>query len=89
LFACVNKGTVQGTATLMRKVLDLDDEMLQALKHFAAESDRTIDELAHEAFALLLKKYCRPKSLKEALEMSLRRFAGNDNPLPRSEQSAR
>ncbi len=63
----------------MRKVFELESEMVQALKQLSDDSGRTPDELADEAFSLLLKKHCRPRTLKEAFQMSLRRFARNDN----------
>lgn len=63
----------------MRKVFEIDADIAEALKLLAADSGKSIDALADEAFGLLLKKHCRPKSLKEALQWSLRRFARNDN----------
>lgn len=63
----------------IRKTLKIDGELLDALRQFAADSGRTLDDLAHEGFGLLLKKHCRPRNLKEALKMSLRRLPLNDN----------
>lgn len=63
----------------MRKVFDLDPELLEALRQFSSDSNVPLDDLAREAFELLLHKHCRPKNLKQALAMSLRRFARNDN----------
>jgi hypothetical protein len=63
----------------MRKVFELESELLQSLKQLADDSGRSMDQLADEAFGLLMKKHCRPRTLKEAFQMSLRRFARNDN----------
>ena len=63
----------------MRKVFDLDHDTLTALACFAQDSGRTMDDLAAEAFTLLLRKHCRPKGLQEALRFSLRAYAPNDN----------
>lgn len=73
----------------MRKVFELQPELLQALKQLADDSGRTMDELADEAFGLLLKKHCRPRTLKEAFQMSLRRFARNDNDCAETEKRMR
>jgi hypothetical protein len=63
----------------MKKVFDLEGETLSALKLLALDSKRSLDDLASEAFSLLLKKHNRPATLKEALRMSLRRLPFNDN----------
>lgn len=63
----------------MRKTLKIEGELLGALRQFAADSGRTLDDLGHEAVGLLLKKHCRPRSLQEALKMSLRSLPLNDN----------
>jgi non-ribosomal peptide synthetase component F len=73
----------------MRKVFELEPETIQGLKQFADDSGRTLDDLAEEAFGLLLKKHCRPRTLKEAFQMSLRQFARNDNETSESEKRAR
>lgn len=63
----------------IRKTIKIDQELLAALHQFADDSGRALDDLADEAFSLLLKKHARPRNLKEALCMSLRSFALNDN----------
>jgi hypothetical protein len=63
----------------MRKTFEIDGETLAALKLFAEDSGRTLDELAGEAFTLLLRKHGRPKGLNEALRFSLRTMPRNDN----------
>jgi hypothetical protein len=70
----------------MRKVIEFEEEMLEALKQFAAERNQTLSEIAHDACALLLNKHGRPTNLKEALEMSLRRLPQNDNRRAKSQQ---
>ncbi len=63
----------------IRKTFKIQGELLDALRHFAEDKGHTLDALAHEAFGLLLHKHNRPRNLKEALKMSLRGFALNDN----------
>jgi hypothetical protein len=63
----------------MRKLFDLAPDMLNALKLFAQDSGRSFDDLAEEAFALLLRKHCRPRGLQQALLFSLRSVPRNDN----------
>ena len=41
---------------------------------------KSLQELAEEAFADLLKKHGRPVTLKQALKESLRRQPANDSP---------
>jgi hypothetical protein len=41
---------------------------------------KTLQELADEAFADLLRKHGRPSTLKEALRASARRLPANDEP---------
>ena len=55
-----------------RKLIQFDPETLAALKLLATDRMITVQELADEAFADLLKKHHRPVSLKEALKQSLR-----------------
>ena len=62
----------------MRKIIEFDDETFNALKLLAGDRMSTLQELADEAFADLLKKHGRPVSLKDALRQSLRRFPAND-----------
>ncbi len=55
-----------------RKLIAFDPETASALKLLASDRMMTLQELADEAFADLLKKHHRPVSLKEALKQSLR-----------------
>jgi Antitoxin-like ribbon-helix-helix len=53
-----------------RKIIEFDAETWQALHTLALDRMNTIQELADEAFADLLKKHQRPVTLKEALSAS-------------------
>jgi hypothetical protein len=50
----------------MRKRIEFDPETWQALHFLERDSMKTLQELADEAFRDLLRKHCRPVSLKEA-----------------------
>jgi hypothetical protein len=54
----------------MRKLIDFDDDTLDKLKQLARDRMGTIQELADEAFADLLKKHGIPIDLKDALRKS-------------------
>ncbi len=56
-----------------RKIIEFDAETWQALHTLALDRMNTVQELADEAFADLLKKHHRPVELKEALEASVQR----------------
>jgi hypothetical protein len=47
---------------------------------------KSLQELADEAFADLLRKHGRPSSLKEALRDSARRLPANDDPARRKKR---
>ena len=53
-----------------RKLIEFDDEMMTALTQLARRRMATIQELADEAFADLLKKHDVPIDLKDALRKS-------------------
>ena len=61
------------------KRLHIDSTTLEALTLLAADERKTLQDLADEAFADLLKKHRRPVGLKEALRQSLRRLPANVN----------
>jgi hypothetical protein len=63
-----------------RKLIELDPETLHALQLLGRDSMKTLQELADEAFADLLRKHGRPSTLKEALRASVRRLPANDEP---------
>lgn len=53
-----------------RKVIEFDAETYPVLKQLAEDRSATIQELADEAFADLLKKHRRPVGLKAQLKAS-------------------
>jgi len=54
-----------------RKLIDFDDETMSALTQLGRKRMATIQELADEAFADLLKKHGVPIDLKDALRKSV------------------
>lgn len=56
----------------MRKVIEFDDETYQSLVQLGRDRMATLQELADESFADLLKKHGVPKDLKDALRRSAR-----------------
>jgi hypothetical protein len=65
-----------------RKLIAFDAETWHALHLLSRDSLKSVQELADEAFADLLKKHHRPVTLKQALRESVRRHPAND-PRPR------
>jgi hypothetical protein len=61
-----------------RKLIEFDAETWHALNLLSRDSLKSLQELADEAFADLLKKHHRPVTLKQALRESLRRQPAND-----------
>lgn len=57
----------------MRKLIDFDDDTFDKLKQLARDRMGTMQELADEAFADLLKKHGIPVDLKDALRKSAAR----------------
>jgi hypothetical protein len=66
-----------------RKLIELDPETWHALQLLGRDSMKTLQELADEAFADLLRKHGRPVTLREALRASMRRLPANDEPAQR------
>lgn len=60
----------------MRKLIAFDDETWLQLRELARDRMATLQELADEAFADLLRKHGRPIDLKDALKKSARREQG-------------
>lgn len=60
----------------MRKLIEFDDDTFDKLKQLARDRMATLQELADEAFADLLKKHGVPRDLKDALRKSAARQAG-------------
>ena len=71
-----------------RKMIALDEGVLQALELLSRETGTPLEGLADQAFRELLKKRKRPATLNEALRASLRTQPAND-PAPRSRRRAR
>ena len=69
--------------TPRRKLIAFDAETWHALNLLAKDSMKSLQELADEAFADLLRKHGRPATLKEALRASARRLPANDEPAQR------
>ena len=63
---------------VVRKRIAFDAETWHALRLLAGDSMKSLQELADEAFADLLKKHGRPVTLKQALKESLCRQPAND-----------
>jgi hypothetical protein len=55
----------------MRKLIAFDDDTFDKLKHLGRDRMATIQELADEAFADLLRKHGVPIDLKDALRKSV------------------
>ena len=66
-----------------RKLIGFDPATLQALELLSRDSGKDLQALAEEAFADLLAKHHRPRTLKDALKQSTRREPANENRPPR------
>ena len=64
---------------MARKLIGFDPETLQALELLSSDSGRSLQQLADEAFADLLAKHHRPRTLKDALKKSARPIPANEN----------
>jgi hypothetical protein len=62
---------------MSRKLIAFDDETLAALTQLGRDRMATLQDLADEAFADLLKKHGVPVDLKDALRKSLRAVKKN------------
>jgi hypothetical protein len=63
-----------------RKLIAFDAETWNALDLLSRDSMKSIQELADEAFADLLKKHHRPTDVRQALRESARMTSGNGEP---------
>ena len=66
----------------MRKLIDFDDDTFDKLKQLARDRMATIQDLADEAFADLLKKHGVPIDLRDALRKSAREAGGTAKVVP-------
>ncbi|HEY0219378.1 MAG TPA: hypothetical protein VGC26_06390 [Afipia sp.] len=69
----------------MRKLIDFDDETYQSLAQLERDRMASLQELADEAFADLLKKHGVPRDLKDALRRSVAKTPGGK---PRAKPTA-
>jgi hypothetical protein len=69
---------MESRENLVRKLIDLNKGVWQALDSLARDREVSLQQLADEAFRVLLKKHSRPLSLREALKASSRTIAAND-----------
>jgi hypothetical protein len=61
-----------GSNSALRKLIEFDDDTFDKLKQLGRDRMGTLQELADEAFADLLKKHGIPIDLKDALRKSAR-----------------
>jgi hypothetical protein len=64
------RGRDAGAITVVRKLIAFDDETFDKLKQLGRDRMGTLQELADEAFADLLRKHGVPVDLKDALRKS-------------------
>ena len=64
----------------MRKVIEFDETTYHALVQLGRDRMATLQELADESFADLLKKHGVPKDLKDALRRSATAASGSKQP---------
>ncbi|WP_050422330.1 hypothetical protein [Bradyrhizobium tropiciagri] len=72
----------------MRKLIEFDDDTFDKLKQLGRDRMATLQELADEAFADLLRKHGIPIDLKDALRKSAR-LQGAAKPIPAAPKAAR
>ena len=65
------------------KLIGFDPVTWQALELLSRDSGKDLQELADEAFADLLAKHHRPRTVKDALKQSARREPANENRPPK------
>jgi hypothetical protein len=75
--------------TARRKLIAFDGETWQALHQLSLDSLKSVQELADEAFADLLKKHRRPVTLNDALRESARLLPANDPAIRRKGKAPR
>jgi hypothetical protein len=75
----------QEASPIVRKLIAFDDDTFDKLKQLARDRMATIQELADEAFADLLRKHGIPVDLKDALRKSA---SLTDSPLQKHARSS-
>lgn len=78
----VSKKNAQAERAIINKRITLPAEVWLAVEALARESRQSLQQLADEAFADLLKKHHRPVGLKAALKASIRTLPANDPQQP-------
>jgi predicted transcriptional regulator len=71
----------------LRKLIEFDDDTFEKLKQLARDRMGTLQELADEAFADLLKKHGIPVDLKDALRKSAAGATTTEPQQPRRKSS--
>ena len=66
----------------MRKLIEFDDDTFAKLKQLARDRMGTLQELADEAFADLMKKHSIPIDLKDALKKSAAKSGASASVIP-------
>jgi hypothetical protein len=79
--ADVWRSDAAGTTTL-RKLIEFDDDTFAKLKQLARDRMGTLQELADEAFADLMKKHGIPIDLKDALKKSAAKSGASASVIP-------
>jgi hypothetical protein len=64
-------------------LIGFDPATWQALEFLSRDKGKELQELADEAFADLLAKHHRPRTLKDALKQSTRQEPANENRPPK------
>jgi hypothetical protein len=75
------------TGRLVRKLIDFDEDAFDKLKQLGRDRMATIQELADEAFADLLRKHNIPVDLKDALRKSAALAKAPEKKAPRKENA--
>jgi predicted transcriptional regulator len=73
----------------LRKLIEFDDDTFEKLKQLARDRMGTLQELADEAFADVLKKHGIPVDLKDALRKSAAGATTTEPQQPRRKSSKR
>ncbi len=73
----------------MRKLIAFDDDTFDKLKQLARDRMATLQELADEAFADLLRKHGIPVDLRDALRKSASLSKMQRKPDPKQRRKAR
>ena len=66
----------------LRKLIEFDDDTFAKLKQLARDRMATLQELADEAFADLMKKHGLPIDLKDALKKSAAQSGASASVIP-------